>query len=159
MPRVRVVSSVQYEEWRAVVARLRREANSKELQRDLRREIRQAGQPALAAARAAVMAVDMSGGPAGSTGLRARTARATRLQVLATGIRFSVRESQVDPVYGRALVRGLEGAPLRHPTFGRRPWTTQTGRPWFYVTLQGFRPQFRAAAEDAMRRSMGRVGG
>ena len=161
MPRVRVVSSASYGEYRALAARLR--TADRELKKDLRKRIRESGNPALTAVRSAAAGIDMSGGPAGSTGLRARLAKATKLSIMASGIRFVVREAQVDPQYGDTLTAGSEGATWRHPTFGRRKgknaWHRQTGEPWFYPTLRAHGPAFRRAVEQAMRDTLDKIAG
>jgi len=152
-----VQSSADWHEYTRL-SRALKEAGRGDLQRELRREIRSAGQPALTAARSAVMGVDFSGGPAGSTGLRGRIAAATRLQVLGSGIRFSVQNAKVDPQYGERLVMGSEGKTWRHPLFGNRErWYPQTGQPWFYPTLRSHGPEFRRAALRAMRKIMAKI--
>lgn len=159
MPRVRIQSSADWHEFRRLSAALKDAARS-DLRKELRREIRRAGNPALTATRAAVLGVDMSGGPAGkSTGLLARISAATKLQVLASGIRFVVREKQVDPEYGATLVVGSEGKRWRHPTYGHKPWVAQVGQPWFYPTLRAEGPAFRRAAIQAMHNVMRKIAG
>ena len=159
MPRVRIESSADWHEYRRLSQALRDAART-DLRRELRQEIRKEGQPALAAVRAAALGVDMSGGPAGrSTGLLARISAATKLQVLATGIRFQVQAKQVDPKYGQTLVLGSEGKRWRHPTFGHKPWKSQVGQPWFYRTLRGEAPAFRRAATRAMHNVMRKIAG
>jgi hypothetical protein len=159
VPRVRVQSSATYSQYRALAQRLR--GADKELQRNLRRRIRQEGQPVLSAVRAAAAGIEMTspGGSAGgsgrSTGLRARLAAATKLSVTASGISFQVQESKVDPRYGDVLTAGSEGHTWRHPVFGNRnAWVTQHGTPWFYPTVRAAQPAFRRAVEQAMRDTM-----
>src|SRR5690606_28746941 len=91
--RVRVVSSASYHEYRALSKRLK--AADGELRRDLRRRIREAGQPALRAVQAAAGGITMTSSPSAggtrrSTGLRARLANATRISAMATGVLFQV---------------------------------------------------------------------
>ena len=159
MPRVRIQSSADWHEFRRLSAALRDAART-DLRKELRQEIRRAGDPALSAVRAAALGVDMSGGPAGkSTGLLARISAATKLQVLASGIRFQVQAKQVDPKYGDTLVLGSEGKRWRHPTFGHKPWVAQVGQPWFYKTLRAEAPAFRKAAIKAMHNVMRKIAG
>lgn len=164
MPRVRVTSSASFQQYQALAQRLR--SADRELKRDLRQRIREAGDPALRAVRAAAMGIRMSspGGGAiasGSTGLRGRIAGATKLGILASGVRFTVNERQVDPRYGETLVAGSEGTTWRHPIFGRRKgrWVEQTGSPWFYPTLQAEGPAFRRAVEKAVQDTLDKIGG
>lgn len=158
MPRVRIQSSADWHEYRRLTKALRDAART-DLRKELRQEIRKAGDPALTATKAAAHAIEMSGGPAGSTGLRKRIAAATKLQVLASGIRFIVRDRQVDPKYGPTLTAGSEGKTWRHPTFGHKPWVSQTGSPWFYPTLRAQGPAFRRAAIRAMHNVMRKIAG
>lgn len=159
MPRVRIQSSADWHEYRRLSAALKGAARA-DLRKELRQEIRRAGDPALTAVRSAVLGVDMSGGPAGkSTGLLARISAATKLQVLGSGIRFVVRDKQVDPKYGTTLTAGSEGKRWRHPTYGHKPWVPQTGQPWFYKTLRAEGPAFRKAAIQAMHNVMRKIAG
>lgn len=163
MPRVRVVSSASYNQYRDLSRRLR--SADAELKRNLRRRIREEGNPALQAVRAAARGIEMSSSPSaggsGSTGLRARLAAATRLSVQASGVRFTVQARRVDPRYGERLTAGSEGTPWRHPVFGNRtaPWVRQQGSPWFYPTLRSEGPAFRSAAERAMRDTLRHIEG
>jgi hypothetical protein len=132
----------------------------RDLQRKLTAALRKEGQPALTAVRAAWLTVDVEsdrGGtapPDRSTGLRRRTARATRLAVRQTGIQISVDGERVDPAYP-SLVMYLNGFPRRrswrHPVFGNRlVWTAQKGQEVFYPTLNEFRPAWLAGTKRAM---------
>jgi hypothetical protein len=156
--RVRVRTSAAYHQYRALAERLR-EADPT-LKRQLRERIREEGQPALAALRTAAMGIQMSGGPAGSTGLRGRIANATRLHVLSRGVQFRVHPEMVDPRYGATLTAGSEGETWRHPVFGNRAvWVPQTGSPWFYPTARAHTPAFRAAVIQAMRDTLAEIDG
>src|SRR5690606_4117003 len=160
--RVRTVSSASFHEYRALSQALK--GADRQLQRDLRRRIRQEGQPALTAVRAAAQGIEMTstpsaGGGRRSTGLRARLAAATRVSAQATGVRIAVQENRVDPEYGNTLVQGSEGLKRwRHPVFGNtEKWVGQKGSPWFYPTLRREGPAFRAAVERAMRDTMRKI--
>lgn len=142
--------------YKRLAARLKKEANGRQLQRRLTREIRRAGDPALQAVKAAWMTVDVTssqGGGTKSTGLRARVAAATRISILGSGIRIRVESNRVDPRYGRSLTKGLDGlGRWRHPVYGR--WTAdgaqQYGQEVFYSTLSRYETQWRAGVERAM---------
>lgn len=164
MPRVRVQSSTTYGQYRALSQRLR--AADRELQRNLRRRIKQEGQPTLAAVRAAAGRIAMtspgssSHSSGRSTGLRARLSAATRMSVTASGVSFQVQEAKVDPRYGDVLTAGSEGYRWRHPVFGNRnAWVSQQGTPWFYPTVRAEQPAFRRAVEQAMRDTMDMIEG
>ena len=163
MPSVRIQSSAAYGDWRALARRLRQA--DPQIRRDLRRRIREAGTPALSAVKTAAHGVQMTTSPdaagtGGSTGLRDRLDAATKLSVLASGIRIQVRESQVDKRYGKTLTAGSEGKTWRHPVFGNKnAWVAQTGSPWFYPTLRAETPAFRRAVERAMRDTLRMIEG
>lgn len=163
MPKVSVRSSASYNQYRDLSKRLR--GADRELQKDLRKRIRVAGQPALAAVRSAAGGVDMTsdpsaGGTARSSGLRGRLAAATRMSVTASGVRFQVQEKRVDPRYGATLTAGSEGTAWRHPVYGNRnAWVRQQGSPWFYPTLRSETPSFRRAVEQAVRDTLKTIEG
>lgn len=158
MVRVRVRTSAAYGEYRALAHRLR-EADPT-LRRALQSRIREEGQPALTAVRAAAHNIQMSGGPAGSTGLRDRIAAATRLHVQANGVQFRVHADAVDPKYGTTLTLGSEGKTWRHPVFGNRnAWVPQTGSPWFYPTLRAHAGAFRKAIIKAIHDTLAKLDG
>lgn len=162
MPRVRVVSSAAFHQWQELSRRLR--TADPELKRALKRRLRQHGEPVLDKLQAAAWGITMESWPerggGGSTGLRARISSATKLSLLASGVRFVVREQQVDRRYGRTLVAGSEGTPWRHPVYGNRnAWVTQKGSPWFYPTLRREAPEFRRAVERAIRDTLDYIEG
>lgn len=103
--------------------------------------LREEADSALAETRAAFRGIEVSSSRGGgsSSGLRARTAAATRIVVTATGVGFEVDAAAVDPRYGRSLSYGLDGlGNWGHPVFGRPgTWTTERGQEVFYRTLRG----------------------
>jgi hypothetical protein len=150
--------------WRVVSMELRTRGRT-DLVGPLRNAIRREGEPAVRAAQAAWLSVEVTstrGGtarPDRSTQLRQRVANATFVQITPTGIRIAVRAGRVDPRYGRSLPWYLNasGRPWRHRVFGRntgRPsdWTQQRGQPVFFTAIGAYAPRFRAAAEAAMER-------
>lgn len=149
------------ESWRVVSMTLI-EKGGADLIRPLRAAVRREGRPAVAAARAAWLSVEVQSSKGGtarpdrSTGLRARVAAATDTQVTQQGVRILVRGKRVDPVYGQALAWYLNGSgkPWRHPIFGRRArsqdWAVQRGQMVFHRTVDAHAPAFRAAIERAM---------
>lgn len=147
------------------LSRRLKEAGRGDLQRKLTRNIRTAGEPGLRAVQSKFQGVDVTAVPSrgggGSTGLRARTAAATKLQVTGRGIRYKVIGRQVDPRYGDTLVNGLNNTGVwRHPVFGnRRAWVTQTGQEVFDPTLLGYEPKFRQACLDAMDETAAQIMG
>lgn len=162
------VKSDGAQKYRALSRRLR-EAGRRDLQRKLTRSIRAEGGPALSAVRAAWLTVDVGSSRGGtarpdtSTSLRQRVARATRIQVLQSGIRISVNGRRVDPKYP-SLVFYLNGFPRtrawRHPVFGNKlVWTAQKGEEVFYPTLREFTPAWRAGIKRAMEETAAEIEG
>lgn len=139
------------DQYRQVSRRLR-EAGRGDLQRKLTRGIRAEGAAMLRATQTAWQSVDVRPGDSGkSTGLRARTAAATRISILQSGIRMQVQGRKVDPRYGQSLTRGLDGlGRWRHPVYGRDVWVQQWGSEVFYTTARRFEPRFRARIERVM---------
>jgi hypothetical protein len=154
------------QKYKAIARRLRK-AGRGDLQRKLTKAVREEGQPALAAVRAAWMTVDVEstkGGtapPDRATGLRRRVARATRIRALQSGISIAVNANSVDARYP-SLVYYLNGFPRtrswRHPVFGNRlVWTAQKGQEVFYPTLREFAPAWRAGIYRAMEETAAEI--
>lgn len=147
------------------LSRQLKEAGRGDLQRKLVRNIRREGDPGLRAVQAKFLGVDVEATPSrgggGSTGLRARIAAATKLQVTGRGIRYRTIGRQVDPEYGDTLVNGVNNTgPWKHPVFGnRRAWVTQHGQEVFDPTLLGYEPRFRKACLDAMDETAAQIMG
>ena len=140
------------DEYRRLAARLR-EAGRGDLQRKLTRGIRREGAAMLRTTQREWLSVDVTPGDSGkSTGLRSRTAAATRISILRSGIRMAVAGRRVDARYGQSLTRGLDGlGRWRHPVYGNREvWTQQYGREVFYTTARRFEPRFRAGIGRVM---------
>jgi CubicO group peptidase (beta-lactamase class C family) len=133
-----------------------REAGRGDLQRQLTRGIRREGAGMLRATQQRWQSIQVTEAPSAgggkSTGLRMRTAAATRIQILRSGIRMTVRSSQVDPRYGRSLTRGLDGlGRWRHPVFGNRNvWVQNFGQEIFYTTGRSWEPRFRRGVVRVM---------
>ncbi len=111
-----------------------------ELPRELEAAVRGEGDAAVSAVRAAWMGVEVtSTGPGGEhSGLRARVAAATRASAIPSGVRIEVDAAAVDPRYGNALVKGLNGlGTWTHPIFGTSASTVQRGQEVFFSTLRG----------------------
>lgn len=139
-----------------------KQAGRRDLQRELRREIRAEGKPVVTELRRAVMGVDVSSSEGGtappdtSTGLRAKVAKATGLSVTAKGIRFRVSGKRLGDFPGAAKYLEAVGryARWRHPVFGNRDaWVEQSGEPWFYPTIRKNAGAFRHACHRAMEKT------
>jgi hypothetical protein len=149
------------------LARELRNAGRGDLQRQLVREIRRTGSPALQAVQRAFLKIDVQstqGGGRKSTGLRSRVSAATRISVLGSGISIRVEPRRVDnrsPRYGRALTYGLDGlGRWRHPVYGNRlVWTEQTGYEVFYRSLKRYETAWRAGVVRAMQETARKIEG
>jgi len=143
-----------------VVSALKREADGKQLARDLVKELRVIGQPALLAVRRSILSMDSHSEV--TPGLRASTARATRLSVRSTGKRagISIYTSK------SGMPRGFKTAPKhlnavrgwRHPVFGTDRWVAQVGKPgWFDDTLKPFKEPAKKAAGRVLQAAARRI--
>lgn len=161
--RVRVGSTAELKK----LARRLRSAGSGGLARDLTSGIRGASRPVLSRTKSAVRSAGFTGSRGGtvepntSTRLRARLSAATSVAPHGIGVRFAVDGFRVDPRYGHRLAKltDTELAPRwRHPVFGNESrWTTQLGRPWFFVNIRAGGPQFRAGVEQAMAKTARKI--
>lgn len=161
MAGVSIYTKIQGQEKYRALSRRLREAGRGDLQRKLTRSIKREGDTALRQVKSRWPTIDVRSAKGGtappdrSTGLRARAAAATRIQVLQTGIKISVQGSKVDPRYGRSLTKGLNGlGRWRYPVFGRRAnpqdWQQNYGTEIFYSTLTRHDPAWRRGIERAM---------
>lgn len=99
-----------------------------------------------------------------TTNLRARMAAATGTKTEIRGGMLAQRQSTVAvlidankmPPGQRTLPRHMERAKgWRHPVYGNREkWVRQPGHPYFYSTLDAFRPFWSAAVKAAMDATM-----
>lgn len=156
---VKIQGQDQYKQ----LARRLKDAGRGDLQRRMTKEIRIAGDPALRAVQRGWLGVEVtsSGGGGHSSGLRARTAAATRISILGSGIRIRVEGRRVDAVYGNSLVKGLDGlGRWRHPVFGNRNvWEQQRGQEIFYSRLVRFESRWRAGVVRAMEDTAREIAG
>lgn len=155
MIRIRVTGTNELDR----LARRFRAAADGGFQRDLTAQITREGKPVLRQVQAAVRAIEVGsekGGavpPDTSTNLRGRLAAATDVQPQGNGIVFEVHGARIGKAGHRlAKLTDVTLAPRwRHPVFGnRKVWKTNTGVPWFFVTIRAAEPKFRAAVLRAM---------
>lgn len=159
------------------LAKKLRQAGRKDLRKELRQKITEAGRPVLEDVKAAARAIPVTSRGGGrkqrrrynvdratterakasagrrAAGLRATIASATKLQVTARGVRFVVQSSKLPPDQ-QSLPRHLDSTKgWRHPVFGDRDvWVEQQGRPYFGVTIKQRAPAFRRAIAEAMEK-------
>jgi hypothetical protein len=142
---------------------LKREADGKELRRDLIRELKKPLAPAVAEIKSGVMAIGAGGLPPGEgEPLRPAVVRRIRAEVKlsgkAIGVRVRARKTEA--------VRGFRHAPKRlnspkgwrHPVHGSDRWVVQFGNPgYFDEPLEGRRGEFRHAVLEAMEATARRI--
>lgn len=148
------------QQMRDLSSRLKK-AGRGDLQKKLRRRIREAGQPAVRDLRAAALGIRVSSSKGGtarpdrSTGLRGRLSAAVGVSQTRRGIRIRVSARRMGE-YGASLARYSDAEirryqRWRHPVFGQREvWVEQRGDPWFFVTIRRHRAKFRRAVFKAM---------
>ena len=97
------------------------------------------------------------------TGIRARTARVTELEVSSGGgdprVKFVVRSDRLGNA--RNLPGYFDsGVTFRHPIMGnRRAWAGQSGEPWFTREIEKDLDIFVAKCEDAIDRTIQQIEG
>lgn len=157
-----------------------KDAGRTDLPRQLRKDIREGVKPAVAATRAAVLAIPIRGTRGGGrsaraagafersrakdeekrriraergSGLRQTISRAVKVQIK-TGRTAAVRivvDGKQLPADQRKLPRHLDSTQgWAHPTFGHDPQTKQYGKPWFEVTIRKHLREVRAAVLKAL---------
>jgi hypothetical protein len=145
------------EQLRALARDLRREADGKEIRRELTRELRAVANQTRDAERRAVLALPSKGESErrGRRPLRRRFATATVVQ-LRTGAKDPAVSVLLNP---NKMPPGQQSLPayfnreegferLRHPVFGTDTYVSQDVHPWFYETA-------RRAEHDAQLRLIG----
>lgn len=148
-------------ELRQVARRLRNAADGRIGSR-ARRKLVVATPTVVRRAQTAVRGVEVTSSRGGaarpntSTALRARVAAATEHAPIPIGVAIYIAGWRLG-VQGTRLAQYLDTEDLprwRHPVFGRRErpqdWQTQTGQPYFYVTIRAAQPHYEAAVDAAM---------
>jgi hypothetical protein len=135
-----------------------RQAGAGGLQRELARQLQQAGRPVVLQLRAAALALPAKGPD--STGLRRKIAAATRSAPRIGGVRFYVATGMLG---GQASLpqKIHDAAGWWHPVFGRSPYVYQDtpAVPWFTTTVMANEDQLRQACEAAMQRIAAMING
>lgn len=142
-------------EWKATSAALREVDSS--LPRWIRDKLAGERDIAIREARAAVMAVDVVGGPTRSTGLRRRVAAGVHSRSgVGSNPYFRIFTSMPTPSEA-PIPRGLDRRQgWRHPLFGNKEhWFTSrpTREGWFTDTIASRRDEIERALEDALERA------
>jgi hypothetical protein len=145
-------------EWAATVQALR--AVDSRLPAWIEEEMEEAVRPAALRAQRAVMTVDVQGGPAGHTGMRARVAEGVGVRVGPTRNRngayfriYTTMREQDEVIIPRGLDRP---SGWRHPLFGNKNYWYQSRptRPgWFTDTIADSRDDIARNIQDALERA------
>lgn len=136
---------------RRVSAELRRMGDG-ELLRAYRKAIRASAAPMVPAVRASIARIPAKG--PGSTGLRRRLSKATRLISRTTGRWAGVRvlvDPKKMPDHEKSLPEMMEGTKRwRHPVFGDKArWVTQEPHPYFFRVVEPLAARSRVAVAEA----------
>lgn len=148
---------------KALTARLRQQADGKELRKELVRNLRSAMAPAVSDARGAAMG--LPGGHVAADGqpLRAAIAASIVPEVRAggktPGVRVKAKKSRMPRGFALAARRMNRGRGWRHPVFGRASVSVhQEGLPgWFDNVFKGRKPAFRMAVIKAMENTAKKI--
>ncbi|MFD6024561.1 hypothetical protein [Streptomyces griseoluteus] len=146
----------------ALVAAIRREADGKQLRKELARNLRDVLKPAAAEAKSGIMAMSSAGLPT-APALRSTIARRIRPEVKLGGRWSGARVK----AFKTKNLRGFPNAPKRtnraggwrHPVWGNREvWIQQHGKiDWFDHAFAGREGHYKAAVEAAMENMARRI--
>lgn len=145
-----------------VAGQLRREADGKELRKELMKSTKNALEPAVGELRGAILAMPSSGDPRVGPPLRQTIAARVRVEVRLSGktpgARIKVRKTKTLRGFANAPMRTNRDAGWRHPVFNGGGWVTQHGKPgWFDDTLKPNQEKYRRAVLDAVEEMSRRV--
>lgn len=145
-------------EMKQVARRLTRAGGGK-VGADARRGLVRAARPVVGQVKTAALAVEVGSSRGGmarpdtSTNLRVRVAAAVDSAPTGGGVVLFVAGYKIG-VNGTRLAQYLDSEDLprwRHPVFGRTTtWVTQTGEPFFYITIRAAEPRFADAVGSAV---------
>lgn len=144
-------------EWKAAVAALA--TVERELPSWLRDELNDSATPLADRARAAVLNVDVRGGPAGSTGLRRRVAAGVGVRTglsAPTAPYLRIYTSMADPAQAPIPMGLDQAAGWRHPLYGNKNYwyqSTPSNPGWFTDTISDGSDQIERALESALERA------
>jgi hypothetical protein len=135
---------------------LRAESDGKELRKQLVKELKGAAEPAVGAARSAVMTIP--GGGAARPALRPAIAKKIRPEVKLsgrwTGIRIKAKKTPALRNFPNAPKRTQKSGGWKHRVFGSdRVWVIQHGKPdWFDGAMQGHADDYKRAVREVLDR-------
>lgn len=120
------------------------------LRRALRKRLREAATPAVAAAKQAVLNAPTTGDV--STGLRQDIADGIKVSILTGNTAGVVIKSGAgNDLHPKSIVRAFDKAKgWRHPVYGNDVYVNQPGHPYFAAVISKFRADVTKAVEQAM---------
>lgn len=152
---------VNQRDLKRLVVVLRKEADGKEMRRDLVRGLRAAVAPAAQAAKAAILSMPARGASnREGASLRASVASGVKVEIRTTGKVgvFVVAKSTGMPRNFPNAPKKLNAKKWRHPVHGTKKWVTQVGKPgWFDDTVKDAKPGANRAAAEAMDSAAKRI--
>lgn len=134
------------------VANALRDVDSR-LPTEFRKKLKDIAKPAVADVKSRVRALNLPGGPAGSTGLRRRVARGVSTRV-GVGRNASLRiTTSMERPNESVIPRGMDTPRgWRHPVFGNSDnWVAQPGLSWFREPLSSYQDDFERGLTDALQ--------
>lgn len=145
-----------------VAGAMRKEADGKDLRKDLIKSTKAALQPAVGELRGAILAMPSHGDPRKGPPLRQTIAARVRTEVKlsgrAPGARVKVGKTKSLRGFANAPMRTNRRSSWRHPVFNSGVWVSQTGKPgWFDDTVMYRRQQYRRAVLDVVEEMARRV--
>lgn len=120
------------------------------LKRALRKRLREAAAPAVAAAKQAVLNAPTTGDV--STGLRQDIADGIKVSLLTGNTAgVAIKSGANTAAHPHSVVRAFDSAKgWRHPVYGNDVWVDQPGHPYFVAVISKFRAEVTKAVEQAM---------
>jgi hypothetical protein len=139
---------------RVIGRELRHMGDGKEIKKRFRKELTVAAAPMVPAVRASIARIPVKG-TSGSTGLRVRLQKASRLMVRTAGRTAGVRvlvDPKKMPEHERSLPQMMEGLkPFKHPVYGNRAvWAKQDSHPYFFRVVQPLGIRSRVAVNRVL---------
>lgn len=146
--------SVDQRDIALVTSALRREADGKDLRKELIRSTKKALDPAVTEVKGAIMAMSSAGDPRVGPPLRQTIASRIRAEVRlsgrASGARIRAKKTPSIRGFANAPKRTNRTAGWRHQVYGGG-WVHQTGRPlWFDNEMKHNRAEYRRAVLDVL---------
>lgn len=155
-------ATITSEDLKRLAVILGREADGKQLRKELAANLRKASMPVRDEARSAILSMESGGLPHEGEGLRQAIASHITVDARLTGQSTGARVK----VSRKGMPRGFDNAPKRtnapkwrHKVFGNAAaWVDQVGKPrWFDDVMQKHTAEWRGACLEAMNAMAARI--